>query len=529
MRRTARRNALVAVGLAAAWLLVGAGAPQAAPAPKTLVVGLVAEPTSMDPGQLTDINSMRVLSSVYDTLVRFKAESFTLEPGLATSWTISPDGLQYTFKLRRGVFFHDGAPFNAEAVKFTYDRLLDPKHPYANTGPFPFAGFYYGAIKQVSVVDPYTVRFTLKQSFSPLLNNLTLNTGRIVSPAAVKKWGKEFASHPVGTGPFKFVRWEKNVRIVLEANSGYWGGRAKLDRLIFRPLPEEQTRVTELLSGGVDFIVDVPPDNIEQIRKDARFAFYQQPGPHVWWVTLNVRKKPFSDVKVRQAANYAVNKEAIANDILKGTATVSSGPIPPAITWAYTDQVAKYPYDPAKAKRLLAEAGYPNGFPAIFWIPESGSGMQSPKTMAQAIQADLAAVGIRAQIQTFEWGAYLNQYGKGFGSEADMGALSFMLDPGDPAPMLSLILDGHALPPNGFNGGYYKNDDVDKLLAAATRTVDLKQRGDFYRAMQRIVADEAPWIFIDHALQNAAGLKKVKNFQLHPSFYMFFDEIDVSQ
>src|SRR5207247_5394825 len=162
-----------------------------------------------------------------------------------------------------------------------------------------------------------------------------------------------------------------------------------------------------------------------------------------------------------QAAKYAVNKAAIGNDILKGTATVSSGPVPPAITWAYTDQVARYPYDPAKAKQLLAEAGYPSGFPAVFWIPESGSGMQSPKTMAQAIQADLAAVGITASIQTFEWGAYLNKYGKGLGHDADMGAMSFMLDPGDPGPMLSLVIDGKG----GFRGGAYANPEVDKLLA----------------------------------------------------------------
>ncbi len=529
MKGTYRWQVAFVVALMVGWSLLGVTAPPALSAAKTLVIGLVAEPTSMDPGQLTDINSMRVLSSVYDTLVRFKENSFTLEPSLATSWTISSDGLNYTFKLRRGVKFHDGTPFNAGAVKFTYDRLLDPKHPYADTGPFPFAGFYYGAIKGVTVVDSSTVRFTLKRPFSPLLNNLTLNTGRIVSPAAVKRHGKEFASHPVGTGPFKFVNWEKNVRIVLEANTAYWNGKPGLVRLIFRPLPEEQTRVTELLSGGVDFIVDVPPDNIAQIRRDPRFVFYQQPGPHVWWVTLNVRKKPFDDVRVRRAVNHAVNKGAIVNDILKGTATASSGPVPPAITWAYTDQVTKYPYDPAMAKKLLADAGYPNGFSAVFWIPESGSGMQSPKTMAQAIQADLGAVGIKVSIQTFEWGAYLNKYGKGLAQDADMAALSFMLDPGDPAPMLSLILDGNALPPNGFNAGYYKNAEVDKVLDAATRTMDLKKRGDLYKQMQKVVADEAPWIFIDHALQNAAGLKKVKNFRLHPSFYMFFNTITVSQ
>ena len=214
-----------------------------------------------------------------------------------------------------------------------------------------------------------------------------------------------------------------------------------------------------------------------QVKKDAKLAYYEQPGPHIWWVTLNTEKKPFNDVRVRRAVNYAVNREAIAGDLLKKTATAAIGPVPPSITWAFTDQVTKYPYDPARAKKLLAEAGYPNGFPAVFWIPESGSGMQSPKTMAQAIQADLAAVGVQASIQTFEWGAYLNKYGKGFGQEADMGAMSFMLDPGDPAPMLSLVIDGKG----GFRGGAYANPEVDKLLAEASRIVDLKKRGDLYR------------------------------------------------
>jgi peptide/nickel transport system substrate-binding protein len=519
-----RRWMVLPLVLTVVWTLLRAAVPAEAVTAKTLVVGLVAEPTSMDPGQLNDINSMRVLSSVYDTLVRFKEESFTLEPGLATAWTISPDGLTYTFTLRRGVKFHDGTPFDAEAVKYTYDRLLDPNHPDADTGPFPFATFYYGPIKQVTVIDPNTVRFLLKEPFSPLLNNLTLNTGRIVSPAAVRKWKKEFASHPSGTGPFKFVSWQKNVRIELGQNPGYWGGAPKLERLVFRPLIEEQTRVTELLSGGVDFIVDVPPDNVDQLKKDARFTYYGQPGPHIWWVTFNTQKKPFSDVRVRRALNHAVNREALARDILKGTATPAVGPIPPAIPWAYSDQVTKYPYDPERAKKLLAEAGFPNGFPAVFWIPESGSGMQSPKTMAQAIQADLAAVGVTASIQTFEWGAYLSKYGKGFGQEADMGAMSFMLDPGDPAPMLSLVIDGQG----GFRGGYYQNAEVDKLLADANRTVDLKKRGELYRQVQKLVVDDAPWIFVDNAIQTAASVKAVSGFKLHPSFYLFFNRVAVN-
>lgn len=521
------RQTLGALLVVAALLFGGLWiSPGAAVTPGTLVVGLVAEPTSMDPGQLTDINSMRVLSNVYDTLVRFSPGTFDLKPGLATSWTISPDGLTYTFALRRGVKFHDGAPFDASAVKFTYDRLLNPQHPYHNTGPFPFAAFYYGAIKETRVVDPYTVRFVLARRFSPLLDNLTLNTGRIVSPEAVKKWGKEFASHPAGTGPFKFAGWEKGVRIVLEKNATYWDGAPKLDRLVFRPLTEEQTRVTELLSGGVDFIVDVPPDNLAQLKNDSRFQVYEQPGPHIWWVTLNIKKKPFDDVRVRQAVNYAVNKEAIARDVLKGTGSPAAGPIPPAITWAFSEQVKRYPYDPAKAKALLREAGYPAGFTGTFWIPESGSGMQSPKTMAQAIQADLAAVGIKVSIQTYEWGAYLGLYGKGLGG-ADMGAMSFMLDPGDPAPMLSLVIDGHAVSPAGFNSGYYANPKVDQLLLQASEVVDRTQRGMLYRQAAAIVADDAPWIFIDNAVQTAAAIKGVTGFVLSPTFYLFFRDVSM--
>src|SRR5207248_1771592 len=211
----------LALSVAAPTLLVSVGS--AAPSrravtPGVLVVGLVAEPTSLDPGQLTDINSMKLLGALYDTLLRFKPNSFDLEPSLATSWDMSPDGLVYTLKLRPGVKFHDGTDFTADAVKFTYDRLLDPNHPFADTGPFPFAPGYFGSIAETTVVDPLTVQFRLKRQDAGLLDAFTLNTGRIVSPQAVMTSRKDFAQNPVGTGPFKFVAWDHNVRITLEAN-----------------------------------------------------------------------------------------------------------------------------------------------------------------------------------------------------------------------------------------------------------------------------------------------------------------------
>jgi peptide/nickel transport system substrate-binding protein len=497
--------------------------------PGTLVVGLVAEPTSLDPGQLTDINSMKLLGAMYDTLVRFKPNSFDLAPALATSWDVSSDLMTYTFKLRQGVKFHDGTDFNADAVKFTYDRLLDPNHPYADTGPFPFAPGYYGSIAQTNVLDPYTVQFQLKQPDSALINAFTLNTGRIVSSHAVQTSRKDFAQNPVGTGPFKFVSWDHNVRIALTANPDYWDGAPALSQMVFRPLVDEQTRITEFFSGGVDVIFDVPPDNIDQVQNTPGAVFLTQPGPHVWWITLNMTRPPFDNLLVRQAVNYAVNKDALTQDILKGTGTPAVGPIPPAITWAYTDQVTRYGYDPGMAQSLLQQAGVSLPLNLTFWVTESGSGMQSPKTMGTAIQADLAAVGVNTQIQTFEWGAYVTKYGGGLDGDADMAELSWMFDSGDPAHMLPNNLYGPSCSPKGFNAGCYQNSQVDQLMDSALKIADRDQRGGIYRQIQGIVADTAPWIFIDNQVQNAAISSRVSGLQLHPSFYMtYLNQISVT-
>ena len=500
----------------------------AAQSPGTLVVGLVAEPTSLDPGQLTDINSMKLLGALYDTLVRFKPNSFDLQPSLALSWDMSADGMSYTFKLRPGVKFHDGTDFDASAVKFTYDRLLDPNNAYADTGPFPFAAGYYGSIAETVVVDPMTVRFNLKKQDSALINAFTLNTGRIVSPRAVMTSRKDYFQNPVGTGPFKFVGWDHNVRISLTANPDYWDGAPALSQLIFRPLADEQTRITEFLSGGVDVIFDVPPDNIDQVQNTQSAVFVQQPGPHVWWVTLNTTRPPFDNVLVRQAVNYAVNKDALTQDILKGTGTPAVGPIPPAISWAYTDQVQQYPYNPDQARALLQQSGVLMPINLTFWVTESGSGMQSPKTMGTAIQADLAAVGVNAQIQTFEWGAYLNKYGAGLGADAQLAELSWMFDSGDPAHMLPNNLYGPSCSPKGFNGGCYQNSQVDGMMDQALTITDRDQRGTIYKQIQQLVAADAPWIFVDNQIQNMAMTSRVHGLNLHPSFYMtYLNQISV--
>src|SRR5881628_1734393 len=240
--------------LALVALMIGPGmAVPAAPQPAgTLVVGLVAEPVNLDPAQVTDLNSNRVGRRIVETLVTFPDESTQIVPGLAESWTVSKDGLRYTFKLRKGISFHDGTPFNAEAVKFSIERQINPEHAAAKVGKYPFANYFFGNVKAVEVVDPLTVEFVLKEPRSSFLAVLTAGAASVVSPSAVKKFGADYPSNPIGTGPFKFVAWERGQKVVLEKNPGYWRGPVKIERVIYRPIVEDQARLTELLTGALD-------------------------------------------------------------------------------------------------------------------------------------------------------------------------------------------------------------------------------------------------------------------------------------
>ncbi len=494
-----------------------AAQPAQIPQGGTIIVGLQAEPTSLDSVQISDYNSHRASYNIFDRLLEFKDESTEVEPGLAESWEISDDGLVYTLHLRKGIKFHDGTDFNAEAVKFNLERQFDPNHPYHDTGEFPYAEFTWGMVDKVEVVDEYTVNITLKEIFAPFLNHLAMHPASIGSPEAIKKLGRDFSLQPVGTGPFKFVSWTPGVEVVLEKNPDYWGKPPNIDRVIFRPIIEDQSRLTELEAGGVNFIVNIPPDELARLKQDPRFTVVEQPGMHTWWVAFNHTRDPYKDTRVRQAMNYAVNKQAIVDNILKGTGLLAINPLPPVV-WSYTDDLQRYDYNPEKAKQLLAEAGYPNGFSCVFWVPESGSGMQQPVAMGTAIQADLKAVGIDCKIETFEWGTYLDKViVPPEKAEYDLMEMSWIGDNGDPDNHLYILLSGEQWPPAGFNMGYYKNEQVDALLREARTTLDRAKRTELYIQAQKLIAQDPPWITIDHETQIVVMDKKIKNFKLHPT------------
>ncbi|MBB4004951.1 MAG: ABC transporter substrate-binding protein [Aurantimonas endophytica] len=507
--------------MTAALMAVAAPAMAQTP-PDVLVVGQVAEPKSLDPQAVTATNDFRILVNLYDGLVRFRKGTMEVEPALATSWTISDDGLTYRFQLREDVTFHDGTAFDAAAVKFTFDRMLEADHPFHSTGPFPLA-FFFSAVEEVTVVDPLTVEFVLREPFAPFLSALAYPTGLIVSPAAVAETGTEFGRRPVGTGPFRFDAWEPDAKVAISRNDDYWADAPELEAVEFKPIVDAAARTAQMLAGEIDLMVEAPAANLATFRADPGFVVHEEAGPHLWFLILNTKEGPFADKRVRQAVNYAIDKQAIVDGVLKGSASVAAGPIPRAFDWAHDETVEPYPHDPEKARALIREAGA-EGATLTFYVAEGGSGMLDPVAMATAIQADLAAVGLNARIETYEWNTFLSNVNPGLEGKADMAEMAWMTNDPDTLPFLALRSD--AFPDNGgFNAGYYSNAEVDRLLGEARRSTDQAVRGDLYKQIQRIVHDDAPWAFIANWKQNAVSSAGVSGFELEPSFLMILRDV----
>jgi len=511
-------------GLAAALALGRTAASQAVLAQEvkkggTLVSMVVAEPTSMDIASGTGQHNYAMMCNVFENLLEYDATSFATKPALAESYDISDDGMVYTFHLRDGVKFHDGTPMNAEAVQFSYQRIMDPDNEYFKLGqPFPLIDFWYEAIdpKKIDVKDELTVVFNLKKPHSTLDAFLAWPAAGIVSPAALKEYGADFRTNPVGTGAFQFKEWVPNQRLELVRYDDYWKGPAALDGVVFRPIVEEQTRVTELQAGNIDFAYDLPPDNVAQLKSSPDVNFFETPLGHVWFLVMNTKAGPTADVKVRQAVAYAINSEQIITDILQGTGVPAFGPVPSAIGAMYGQESLPYfTYDPEKAKSLLAEADLEGGFQTKFWVPQSGSGMQSSRTMGEAIQANLAEIGINARIEVSEWGAYLEQYAKGLPDDVSFAECSWFATDARNIPNLTLTCG--AVSPAGYNAGYYCSEEVDTLIGEFTNTLDRDKQGEILANLQEIVMNDVPNFYVDSQLGTGAMSKKFDGFNLHPS------------
>jgi peptide/nickel transport system substrate-binding protein len=497
----------------------------------TLIVGTETDIEGFDPGHAGALATTRVNINVLEGLVKYNPGTVELIPHLATevptleNGGVSEDGLTYTFSLRPDVTFHDGTPFNAEAVVMTYRRLYDPEFEfYDDTNT---SGFFLAGLTNVEAVDDMTIQFTLGAPNAAFVELSNVYAGKVMSPKAIQEVPiPGWAEGSYGTGPFKLESWEKGVSVVLQRNEEYWGTAPGLQTLVFRPIPEPTARVAALLSGEVDMIVVVPPDAIQSIKDDPNLTYEQGPSLHYWFIQLNTTEPPFDDVRVRQAVNYAVNKEGLANDILAGSAVPATQPMP-AANWSYNEAVTGYPYDPEKAKALLAEAGLADGFQTNMIIPQSGSGMMIPVQMNEFIQGNLRDIGIEVAIQSFEWVSYLGIWGQGLNADVTMGNQSIMAS--DPY-VANFLLDGGFTPTEGgWNIGYYENPEVDELLAAALTVPDREARKEIYAEAWAKITEDAPWIFVVNDLQPMAFKKSVQGYVTNPAYVIDFTTISIGE
>ncbi len=484
----------------------------------TLVIGMEAEISSFDPAVMTGTSTFRPVSSMFDMLVNLFDNTTDIKPDLAEKWEVAEDGVSVTAHLRPGVKFQDGTDLNADAVVFSFERMLNPESP-DYFGPYAFPSFFYPAYKTSTAVDPMTVRFDLKQPDATFFSALVWNTGSIVSPTAAKAGGKDFQNTPIGAGPFKFVSWEKDVLTTMEAFPDYWGGAPKLRQLLWKPIIEEAARFNQLTSGEVDFIVSLYPQFVPAVQADPNLQLIQGPSLHTWWCYLNMHFEPFKNVKVRQAMNHAIDRQSLITNVLQGTAVESFGWSWPG-TWSFEENVTTYPYDPEKAKSLLAEAGYPNGFDLPYIVPASGSGMVAPKEIATAMQADLAKVGVNAQIETQEWITYISAVLAGLdninGKQFGMCQMSWMNPVADPGLYVEYVSTGQG-DNLGLNLSYYDNKEYADLLAKARVTIPQDERATLYKQAQKIIADDAPWLFMFHSNFVTAARKNVQGISLSPN------------
>ena len=495
----------------------------------TLIFGRGGDSVGLDPAHEEDGESFKVCDNIYDTLIQYKDESTDLEPALATSWESSDDGLVWTFHLRRDVTFHDGTPFNAEAVLFSLNRQHDETHPFHKIGGSYIYWIATGLaeiVDKIIAVDDFTVQIHLKTPYAPFIYTIAITPFSIVSPTALQKWGEDFTNNPVGTGPFKFVRWDRNDKIVLEANDTYWDGRPLLDRVIFQSIPDNSVRLIKLQEGSLHAMEFPNPDDLQQIRDDAMIELIAQPGTNIGYLAMNMDKKPFDNPKVRLAINHAINKTQIIEYLYQGMGIPAKNPIPPTL-WSYDDSIEDYAYDPELAKQLLTEAGYPNGFETTLWaLPVPRPYIPDGRALAEVLQSELRNIGVETKIVTFDWGTYLDKVTNG---EHDMAMLGWSADLGDPDNFLYFLLSRSSTEKPAGNIAFYRSDAMQDVLERARASNDRDERVSLYQEAQAIFHKDVPWVPLAHAKQILVINKKVKNLKLHPLKWRYFRHIQMEK
>lgn len=501
IRPAAVTVAVLALGLATPSVLA-----QAPKSGGTLTVGFTADSKTLDPTHSVQFSERQVLYLVFNSLVRFGTD-FSIKPELAESWEIKGDGKQLVFKLRSGIKFHDGTPFDANAVKWNIEHRLDP------AVASPQKALLEPIIASVEAVDPTTVAFNLKQPSPGLLGLLGERPGFMISPAAAKKHGKDLGGNPVGTGPFVFKEWVRSSHIAVDKNPSYWEkGKPYLDKVVFRDISDAVVGAQRLLTGELDFVGELSPTSVAPIKDKAGIKL--APITVGRWYSLQWRmdKPPFDNAKLRQAISHAVDRKRINDIVMGGQGAVSDTATPPGLWW-HDASIKSYAYDPEKAKALLKEAGHASGFEFSLSTPQ----VSELQRINQLVQEQAAAVGIKftlAPVSASEW------YAKLVDGSTNMSPTRWTQRP-DPDGLLYILFHS-----KGFaNTTKYKNEKVDSLLEQARQSYDQTKRKALYSEAQKLIAQDVPMMPLFFSVEYAALRDSVQNFQWIPDQIPRFAEV----
>ena len=460
----------------------------------TLVVVLEADVTTLDPHKHVNTPEFNILSHVYDHLTDIDDDA-NIVPWLAKSWKVDPDQVTWTFFLHQDVKFHNGYDLTADDVKFSIERVLDPKTKSPQA-------YRIRPIKEVRVIDLYTVQIITQAPFPTLLGEL--RSIEVMSRRICEEMGSKVASNPIGSGPFKFVRWSRDEQIELEAVPGHPVIEPKVRRVVFRIIPEVSTRVTELKAGSVDIIKNVPPSEIKVLEQNPDFKISRTRSLRVMYVGFRHDRKPFDDKRVRQAVAYAIDKEAIVKYLLEGFASVAPNPAAPAC-FGNNPHIRPYPYDPETARKLLQQAGFSGGFETFFDSP-SGKYL-ADKEIASAVVNNLSKIGINATLRASEYGTFLKYV------NTEPSIFLFAWGAGVPDVDAVFYRNFHSSSKNRI---HYINSEVDRLLDIGRSTVDPEQRKKAYFKAQEIFHEELPWIPLVVLDDVLAMQKNVMGFRSRP-------------
>ncbi len=465
----------------------------------TLVYRFMTDPPSLDPAHSTDTTSATATALIFDGLVELDPVSLEVVPAVAESWDVSEDQLVYTFHLRKGVKFHNGREVKADDFQYTFERTLSPDTASPRTwvlkyvkGADEFNSGSTKTIEGVEVVDDYTLKLTAKEPYPLFLQYLYMDAANVVPQEVAEKWGDDFVDHLIGCGPYKFVRWRRYAVIELDAFDDYYEGRPKMDRIEFKVIPYADIALLKYEEGELDILPEIPSGRVNDTRRRLPEDFKTWPILGTYYLAFNNQKEPFKgNLKLRQALNYAVDKEAICRVIMEGVPTPAKGVLPPGIP-GYNPNLKGYPYDPTLAKRLLAEAGFPDGRGLdeieLWYNTDVGHGR-----ICIEVQNQLKRLGVQVRLKNFDWGSYLEACKAG---EPVFMRGAWLADVPDPENFLHVLLHSENIGTDNYSR--YSNPEFDRLVEQARSEPDSRKRIALYQRAEEFAVADAPWLFIYH-------------------------------